>query len=420
MKKFLMNATNINRDSVVWNMIGSILNAFQSVIMLMILTRTVGLVESGVFTIAYANANLFLTIGKYGMRSYQVSDLKHQFSFSDYKVSRVITSCAMIICFIMYTLYASFANEYSLKKSIVILLMCFLKVIDSIEDIFHGQYHQYDRLDVAGKAMSLRMIVTIMIFAISLLFSKDLVISLIITILISMGTFVFLTKMTIGIVPELKIKYSMNSVGKLLKTCFPLFVGSFLSFYIGNAPKYAIDANLSDELQACYGFISMPVFVIGLLNGFIFNPMLYKMSMFWQSKNIKQFILKTIRQVGIILLITLICIVGAYVLGIPVLSVIYNTNLRPYKLELLILLLGGGLLSLSGLLHTVITIMRYQKWLMVGYVLIALTALMLSNYIVLQYELLGASLLYVLLMGGLCLIFGIMFTYGIIREQKGV
>ena len=59
-KRFLLDDRKTEKDSYLWNMIGSMLMAFQSVIMLIILTRIVGLVESGIFTIAYANANLFM------------------------------------------------------------------------------------------------------------------------------------------------------------------------------------------------------------------------------------------------------------------------------------------------------------------------------------------------------------------------
>lgn len=72
-KEFFLQTDHIDRDSFVWNMAGSMLLAFQSVIMLMVLTRVLGLADAGIFTIAYANANLFLTIGKYGMRNFQVS-----------------------------------------------------------------------------------------------------------------------------------------------------------------------------------------------------------------------------------------------------------------------------------------------------------------------------------------------------------
>ena len=65
--------------------------AFQSVIMLMIITRTLNLYEAGVFTLANASANLFLNIGKYGMRNFQVSDVKREYNFREYYISRILT-----------------------------------------------------------------------------------------------------------------------------------------------------------------------------------------------------------------------------------------------------------------------------------------------------------------------------------------
>ena len=116
LNKFIMESNNVTKDSFIWNMIGSMIMAFQSVILLMILTRTVGLIESGIFTIAYANANLFLTIGKYGMRNFQVSDIKGEFSFREYKTSRIITVCTMIILSLGYVLASAIVNEYSFEK----------------------------------------------------------------------------------------------------------------------------------------------------------------------------------------------------------------------------------------------------------------------------------------------------------------
>ena len=172
---------------------------------------------------------------------------------------------------------------------------------------------------------------------------------------------------------------------------------------------------LTDELQACYGFIAMPVFVIGLLNNFIFNPMLYQMSSLWEQGKVREFLKRTLLQTGIVVLITLVCIVGAWLLGIPVLSWLYNTDLSPYKEDLLVLLLGGGFLGLSGLLNTVITIIRYQKSLMWGYAGIAALAFLFSDTIVRHHEMVGASVLYTVLMGGLCVVFAILLA---IRNRK--
>lgn len=417
-KKFLLDNRNIERDSLLWNMFGSMLVAFQSVIMLMILTRVLGLVDAGIFTIAFANANLFMNIGKYGMRNFQVSDVKKQFSFSEYKMSRVISVIAMIIVSVLYTWYVAMANSYTIEKAQIIIWMCLFKVVDAVEDIYHGYYQQKNRLDIASKCLTLRMFITILVFGIGLVVLKNQLITLIFSTLVTTILFILFTKWTISNFKKPLEKANMKNVYTLLKLCFPLFAGSFLAFYIGNAPKYAIDANLSDTLQACYGFIAMPVFVIGLLNSFIFNPMLYKMTLLWNEGKTKKFVIQTIIQSGLVAVITLICIGGAYLLGIPVLSWLYNTDLAPYKTELLILLLGGGFLGLSGLLNAFITIIRYQKKIMWGYAFIAVLAFLFSNSIVEEYEMIGAAVLYTALMGGLCIIFIVLFVIGILKKRK--
>lgn len=209
----------------------------------------------------------------------------------------------------------------------------------------------------------------------------------------------------------------MKRVMQLMWLCLPLFLGAFLAFYIGNAPKYSIDAILSDELQACYGFISMPVFVIGLLNNFIFNPLIYRMSCLWNENKIGSFIKRTLIQTIIVCIITAVCVGAAYICGIPILSWLYNTDLSAYKNELLVMLLGGGFLGLSGLLNIIITIMRRQPALLIGYVVTAALALAFSNTVVRRYGVMGAAAFYTVIMLVLCVIFAVIFIIGIVKKK---
>ena len=404
--RFLLRSGDIERDSFIWNMAGSVLVAFQSVIMLMIITRTSGLEDAGILTIAYANANLFLAIGKFGMRNFQVSDVKGQFTFGDYFLSRVFSTVAMLAVSVAYILYMRFSYGYTTEKTMVIIWMCLQKSIDAVEDVYHGLYQRLGRLDVAGKCLSLRLAATILIFGAGLVILRELLTSLVIATVCSAVLFALFTASTYGAFSEDRLQPKGRSVALLLRLCLPLCVGSFLTFYIGNAPKYAIDKVLTDELQACYGFIAMPVFVIGLLNSFIFNPILHKMSVLWNEGKIKEFVKRVVIQIGVVAAITLVCILGAYLLGVPVLSWLYHTDLTDFKTELLILLLGGGFLGLSGLLNAINTIIRQQKKLMWGYVGVSILALVFSDRVVTKYEIYGASVLYAVLMGVLCIVFG--------------
>lgn len=417
MKYILKNSNNIERDSYLWNMVGSILQAFQSVTFLMILTRTLGIEQAGIFTIAYANANLFLNIGKYGMRYYQVSDVKEQYSSKEYVCSRWITVMAMMAVSIGHTVYAAMVNEYSSEKFWIIIWMCLYKAADAIEDVYEGKYQQKGRLDIASKVLVIRTGVAMLVYVAGLIFLKNQMYALMIATVISYILIAWFLHDTEVFWYDDKENVRNERIWQLLKSCFPLFISCFLSFYIGNAPKYAIDAQLSDEIQACYGFISMPVFVVGLLNNFIFNPLLHSIALMWEKRSISEFVKKIISQMCIIALITAVCILGAWILGIPVLSWMYNMDLTPYKVELLILLIGGGFLGLSGFFNAMITVVRFQSSVAWGYGVVAALAYLLSNPVVRDYGIMGAALLYTVLMGGLCVCFGVLLILGIFKKR---
>ena len=415
---FLISDKKLEKDAFAWNMMGSMLYAFQSVIMLMVLTRVLGLVDAGVFTIAYANANLFLNVGKYGMRYFQSSDIRHEYSFFTYTVSRVFTTVLMIIISLIYTFNVAGQNGYSQEKIAIIIWMTILKVADSIEDVYHGHLQANNRLDIASKCMTIRLAGTIIIYVISLVLLRNQLYALVISTVSTYVIFIYLTVLIRDYFSMSICKAELYDVQRLLKKCFPLFVGAFLSFYIGNAPKYAIDAIMSDEIQACYGFIAMPVFVVGLINSFIFNPLLYKMSSLWDDDKIGEFIKLVIRQVFILCGITIICIIGAWILGVPVLSFLYNTDLSNYKVELIILLLGGGFLGLSGFLTAIITIIRRQDELMWCYLLVSIIAFFSSKKAVATGGIYGASLIYTVLMLIICITFLFIFIKGIRARRK--
>lgn len=419
MKRFLTNSKNIERDSYIWNMLGTTLMAFQSVILLMILTRAVGLADAGVFTIAYANANLMLVIGKYGMHNYQVSDTRELYSFGDYRRSRWISVALMMLASLGFAVISTIQNADSFEKGAILFWMCAWKAIDAIEDVYCSLYQQKGRLDVAGKLMTVRMIVSLLFFIAALLICRDLHISLIISTIFSLVLFWILNKLCYDTFPgDIRDKGTNKGAWRLLGCCFTLFVIGFLSFYISNAPKYAIDSLLSDELQACYGFIAMPVFVIGLLGNYLFNPLIQPMSEKWAQGDVAWVTKKLLLQSGVVVVITAVCLGGAYLLGIPVLSMLYGTNLGGFRDELLVLLAGGGLLALSNQLMTVITILRRQTFLMIGYGICSALALFLSRPIVKDYSIMGAAVLELVIMLCLCVIFTLLFIIEIHKAKK--
>lgn len=401
------------------------LGAFQSVIMLMVLTRVCDLETAGMFTIAYASANLFLNMGNYGMRNYQASDVEPKYSFAAYARSRIVTDVAMLVCSTAYLAWSAVTVGYDWYKVAVIFCMTLFKLVDSIEDVTDGNYQQHGRLDVGGKLQTVRLSSTLVVFCGAAIFTGDLLGPLVLaTVWTSavyvMGVIVIRRKFSLPSRDSVEGAVASHGVVSLLRECFPLFLAAFLLFYIGNAPKYAIDANMDDVSQAIYGFIAMPVFVVGLLAQFIYMPIIEPLGRQWGAGDASGFRKVIFKQVGYIAILTLACDAGAAILGAPVLGMLYNTNLHPYVTELLVLVTGGGFLAITSLMTMGITIMREQRCLTVGYVVVALAALVLSPIAVRASGIAGASWIYL----GMTVVLAVWFTgvfvrYASIDRQEG-
>lgn len=392
-------------------MIQSILFATQSAFLLMVITRTNGLDDAGVFSIAYAVASLMYYLGEYGVRKYQVTDVNEKSSFADYHTHRVVTCMLVMIIGFLYAAKGLYSGQYSINKFLIIVLMCAIKAIEAYCDVFFSRFQQKGRLDVASKASTYRILLPMMFCIISLMLTHDLMTSM----LVWLGvTVVAMLTSFVLVAPEfgkIELRTSKEQFITITKECFPLFAGNFLLLYVGNAPKYAIDSFLDDKAQACFNFIFMPVFVIGLLANFVFNPILVKLSEEWSSGNVTAFRKIVTRQMSVIGAITLFAVAVALTIGCPVLGILFNTDLSGNRANLTILMIGGGLLALSNFFIVVVTVVRGQKYLLFGYIAAAFSAWLLSGYFVKQYGIPGACSLYATLMFLASLIFAAVLLF---------
>lgn len=415
MKKILLYSKNIERDSFLYNAAGGLIYALQSVLLLMVINRMLGIEASGVFTIAFAVANLFLNIGKYGMRNYQVTDVRKKYSFEQYLRSRYMTTLLMVTAAAVYIFYRGNTLHYSADKSWIIFLMCLWKAVDSMEDIYYGQYQQEGRLDVAGKCMTYRMIFTIICYSVCIACFRNLLAATAVTMILSAAVTWRMIRITCPEVLRDRKAGESRLYLELLKDTFPLFLSSFLTFYQINAPKYAIDALMNSADQANFGFLSMPVFVVGLLCQFIYMPILKKLAETFSQGKYKEYIGEVVKQILYIAILTVIVIAGAYICGIPVLSVLYKADLSRYRAQLCILMLGGGLLAYCTFMMTVLTIQRLQKLIIAGYAGTSVFELLAVSRMVRRSGLYGASWIFTTAMAVLGVYLSVVFAAAMIR-----
>ncbi len=396
---------NTTRNGVIFNALSGGINAIQSVIWLMIITRVLGLTDAGIFTIAYATSNLFLMIGKYGIRNFQVSDIKKSYTWNDYYISRILTVIAMMAAALIYSLYMNLSGNYTIYKAIVVFLMTILKAADAYEDVYYGMYQQNGRLDLAGLAMSIRLGGQLIFLSICVLFKLDLLISLILTNIFSWVLLFILLKKINSKFEFDNISPNKKRIKKIFILCAPLFLSSFVSYYVCNLSKYAIDRIMGEAEQAYYGFISMPVFVVFLFTNFIYQPMLKDISELWVEQKKLLFKKKLLSAVSLIGIISIIVLVGGWFLGVWGLGILYGVNMEKYKYELMVLLIGSVFYAFSAFFSVIITVMRKQKFALYVYVAVLIVFQFATTYLVKSDGIMGASLSYALSMGIVALLY---------------
>ena len=403
-----------------WNTVAGILFALQSTIMLIALTRVCDVYVAGVFTIAFANANLFMQISNYGMRKFQASDRVGEFSFRSYRASRVATCVAMMIASLAYVAYSSITLGYAHDKTLVMIVMCAFKAIDSFEDVFTGGYQVQDRLDIGARMVTLRLVAVSVVFMVAVVLTQNLLVSITATTLTSggvLGVQIAYVRKKYNL-PDRVRPWTKADVVRLLKVCLPLCIADFLLFYVWNASRYAIDFLMDDAAQAYYGYIAMPVFVVNLLASFVYTPMITSLTDQWLAGEVRVFGSRFVKLSGLIGAITLACVAGAWLLGVPVLNILYNAELAPYLVELLVLVAGGGFLALTTLLTVGITIIRIQRILVPLYAALAVLAFVVSFVAVGNWGLTGAAWAYFLVMAASSAVFAVAFALGIKRQRK--
>lgn len=72
---FIGKDINQAKNTFVWTALSGIVYSLQSLIFLIILTNIMGKSAAGLYSLGIMIANQMLTVGKYSVRNYQVSDI---------------------------------------------------------------------------------------------------------------------------------------------------------------------------------------------------------------------------------------------------------------------------------------------------------------------------------------------------------
>ena len=374
-----------------WTVASGIVYSLQSLLFLIVITHILDDEAAGIYNAGMVVAQMMLTVGKYSVRNYQVSDVREQYSFADYFTFRLITCmAAMIVMFVWIAV-----KGYTGGIAIVAASLTVYKMAECLSDVFEGLYQQKFRFDVSGKSQFVKDLTMIIVYIGMLVITRDVVISSVVLAAVSILLIVVIDFPLTKYFGRLGVHFNMKAVKGLTIACFALFVSSFLCAYIHSAPKLAIEQYFGrGSKYVDFNALFMPTFVVDLLAGFTMRMWITKMAVCHDQGDTKTLNKLIIKQMGVIAFITVVSMLVMYFAGGWALSLLYGRDLHGYEWSNALLMLAGGMVAVYTLFENVIIIYRHQHFSIVINIVSAVATVIIMPLFTRSGGVLGATLAY--------------------------
>ena len=382
-------SNEVIKKNFIWNIIGSTINSFISFFLMILITRINGINDAGIFSLNFSIACILYVVGIYYGRTYQITDNKY--SDSDFINNRFFTCFIMLIL----SLIIAFLFNYSFDKLIILFILTLFKALEAFSESLYAIIQKKDGLHLVGKSMVIKNIISLLVFLIVDIITKNLIISLLSIIVIYVLIIIFYDSKNAKV--EKLDRFNIKNNNELLKLGFNTFAFTILSIFVVNSTKYGMGVQ-SFELQGIFGIIIMPATIMSLFSQFIINPYLNAMKQSLNNNDYKKFKNISYRIILSTFLIIVFCIIILSIIGIPLLEFIYNIKLSNYYKEFMFIMIGSLFYGLSTLISYILIVIRKTFSQLILLIITAIISIILNYFLIKEYAITGASLSYLFIM----------------------
>lgn len=353
-----MSQTNELKRDYFWNTLGVFLQNAISPVLLVVVARVNGVNDLGLFSFVFSISLVFFSIAIWGGRTYQVSDVRHEFRGQSYVATRIVLGIAVALAAGLFC----FINQYDATKTTLLLILVFFKVFESISDALYGVMQTHKHLYNSGMSLTLKAVGGVGAFLITDMVTRDLLLASLSLVIVNVV--VLLTydrgkveRLDPGILLPGTFWQSYRDSWQIMRRTSPVFIISFLSVLALSIPRYFIDIYHPDQ-NGHFGVMTMPITLVLLVMTFAMQPNIVGLAQHYNGRNFAQF-QKTIMTIIKVTTLLGVAIVGmTYALGVPILNLIFAIDFSSYRVELIVIIIAGVINAFVSIMINTLTIMR--------------------------------------------------------------
>lgn len=387
---------DIKKDYI-WNSLGSLLQSAISPVLLIAITHLNGIEDSGLFSFALSLSVVFWVVSLWGGRTYQVSDVKREFSSGDYIAVRFIASLIVAVSAIIFCML----NGYSATKTGLIMILVTFKIFESIADLLYGILQIYQRLYIAGISLTIKAVLGFSVFIAVDFLTRNVVYSALAILLVNILVIIFYDILWVQRIEKLTLNRKMltryiTQAVAIMKLTSPVFIVMFLTMFSLNIPRYFLDKFHPDQI-GYFGIMAMPITLLGLFITFIIQPNVVSLSKLLAKGKLKEFSQIVGKINKITLGLGIVSVVLSYLIGVWVLNIIFDITIDRFRLDLTIMAIGAVANAFVSICVNLLIIMRRFKGQFYTLLTTDILAVVVSACLVSRFAMLGSVVVFMLI-----------------------
>jgi O-antigen/teichoic acid export membrane protein len=387
-KKWYKKAFSDGFQNNLWTLLASMTVSSFNFFILLATVWQVGLAEAGMVSFALAIALLAHSLVIFGVRLFQSTDVCQEFSLHSYLGLRV---CSALLTTALMAIFM-FVSRFDTTMALVIMLFYLIYLTNGFADVFMGDLQQKGKMYLAGRMQVSAFVLGFVVYVAVAFMANSIIVPLAssaIVIVIVCIAWIWFYRNHFG---RIRIKYEVSAIKKLTKEVFPLFLGGFVFTYLFNIQKYYLGFLDTNESVAIISMLIMPITALSLLCTPLFaGAEMTKTADLLAFGQLSELSKRVNRQLLVALAISMFFLFCAYTFGIPLLSLVFGTDLVPYTQEFLIMTLGGAFYPVFAVMLTSMIVMRLQKAYLYSVLAVAVIAAPLLWFVIVRYGIMGAA-----------------------------
>jgi O-antigen/teichoic acid export membrane protein len=397
------------RQNFSWTFVGNIVYAASQWGILVILAKLGSPEMVGQFTLGLAVTAPVILFCNLQLRQIQTTDVKQQYSFSDYLGLRLISTGLALLAIAIITIKAG----YRWETSLVILVIGLSKVLEAISDIFHGLFQYHERMDRIAISLMIKGPLSLLALGIGVFLSGNVlggaigltIVWALVLIFYDLPSGIFILKSLVlapasnpaaeSIThhrPQLRPRFHLPDLRKLVGLSLPLGFVMMLISLNTNIPRYFIESYLGERELGIFSALSYLMVAGGIVVNALGQSASPRLAKYYAAGNRKDFSNLLFKTVLIGALLGGISILIAAIAGKEILTLLYRPEYAQQLYLFVLLMMAAGAGYVASFLGYGMTAAQYFRVQMPLFVIVTGISALVCWWLVPSQGLVGAAI----------------------------